>query len=284
MELRASLTEAQLIEVCDRLSVAKLHPQESAFLKEYTAVLKPLAYAIDLLQGENNCFLGFIIPTVLGLKAKLTEKISQVQFSANIISAMVKSIDTRFREVLASHDARMAASTILKFHMWWLPADERENMRRLMIQEAALLDIVPSAELTTTENGQMSGDMDDNFFSFEIRNYLQDPCKTLDSLKLYPIIKSLFLIYNTTLPSSAPAERLFSQGGLIFTPHRGCMTDEHFEHSVAALQSPLLGSNNQERVWRGIFDCVQAPGEPFPTFVAHLLSEFKKRKSPPPEK
>lgn len=244
IEKIVSLTEAQLIEVCDRVSVAKLHPQETAFLKEYTAVLKPLAYAIDLLQGEKNCFLGFIIPTIIGLKAKLTEKISQVQFSANIISTLIKSIDTRFKEVLDSHDARMAASTIPKFRPWWLPADERENMRRIMIQEAALLDIVPSAELTTTENGQMSGDMDDNFFSFEntqiastkaeneIRNYLQDPCKTLDALKLYPIVKSLFLKYNTTLPSSAPVERLFSQGGLIFTPLRGSMTDEHFEHTL----------------------------------------------------
>lgn len=45
----------------------------------------------------------------------------------------------------------------------------------------------------------------------------------------------------------------------------------------------LLPSDNQERVWRGILDRVQAQGEPFPTFVAHLLSEFKKLKSPPPE-
>ncbi|KAL0151699.1 hypothetical protein M9458_052998 [Cirrhinus mrigala] len=45
----------------------------------------------------------------------------------------------------------------------------------------------------------------------------------------------------------------------------------------------FLPSDNQERVWRGILDRVQAPGEPFPTFVAHLLSEFKKLKSPSPE-
>ncbi len=45
----------------------------------------------------------------------------------------------------------------------------------------------------------------------------------------------------------------------------------------------FLPSDNQERVWRGILDRVQAPGEPFPTFVANLLSEFKKLKSPPPE-
>ncbi|XP_039538620.1 uncharacterized protein LOC120486578 isoform X1 [Pimephales promelas] len=45
----------------------------------------------------------------------------------------------------------------------------------------------------------------------------------------------------------------------------------------------FLPADIQERVWRGILDRVQAQGEPFPTFVAHMLSEFKKLKSPPPE-
>lgn len=33
----------------------------------------------------------------------------------------------------------------------------------------------------------------------------------------------------------------------------------------------------------GILDRFQTPGEPFLTFVAHMLSEFKKLKTPPPE-
>ncbi len=45
----------------------------------------------------------------------------------------------------------------------------------------------------------------------------------------------------------------------------------------------FIPSDNQERVWRGILDRVQAPGEPFLTFITNLLSEFKKLKSPPPE-
>lgn len=48
-------------------------------------------------------------------------------------------------------------------------------------------------------------------------------------------------------------------------------------------KSVFLPSDNQERILRGILDRVQAPDEPFPTFVAHLLSEFKKLKSPPTE-
>lgn len=46
-------------EICDKLDVPRLHPQESAFLKEYTEVLKPLAVAIDILHGESKCYLGF---------------------------------------------------------------------------------------------------------------------------------------------------------------------------------------------------------------------------------
>ncbi|KAL6481161.1 hypothetical protein MHYP_G00092410 [Metynnis hypsauchen] len=45
----------------------------------------------------------------------------------------------------------------------------------------------------------------------------------------------------------------------------------------------FLPSDNQERIWKGILDCFQAPDEPLPTFVAHMLSEFKKLRYLPPE-
>ncbi|XP_067248588.1 zinc finger BED domain-containing protein 4-like isoform X1 [Chanodichthys erythropterus] len=256
IEKLMSLTESQLNGICDQLKLAKLHPQETMFLIEYTAILKPLAYSINLLQGEKNCYFGYIVPTILSLKAKLAEKLTQVQFSAHILSAVIKAIDTRFGQVLASHEARMAASTIPKFRLWWLADEERGAMKTAMVQESRLLHKEPSEDAGTTGNAAVGGDPEDdeNFFTFEttqmtsssaeeeVQRYLQDPDKSLASLKMYPMIRDLFLKYNTTLPSSAPVERLFSQGGLIFTPHRNKMTDKHFEQALLLRYNRLYWS------------------------------------------
>ena len=66
----------------------------------------------------------------------------------------------------------------------------------------------------------------------EVLQYLQDPGKSFEILERYPNIKKVFMRCNTSLPSSAPVERLFSFAGMIHAPKRTRLTDANFETLV----------------------------------------------------
>ncbi|XP_052454760.1 uncharacterized protein LOC128015104 [Carassius gibelio] len=92
-----SLTDSQRTELTDLSNVPHLMSHGVTYLKEYVDVLKPEATALDILQGEQICYLGIVMPTLLTLKRKLQEKISNTQFFSEIIDTTVKAVDSRFK-------------------------------------------------------------------------------------------------------------------------------------------------------------------------------------------
>ena len=54
----------------------------------------------------------------------------------------------------------------------------------------------------------------------------------MKDFKDFPIMKQIYLKYNTTLCSQASVERLFSLAKLVFGLKRGRLMDENFEKQV----------------------------------------------------
>ena len=234
--------------VCDELKLPKIQINEMEFLQEYCSLMAPVAQALDILQGEKDCYYGTILPTIISVEKKLINfSRSKLASTAPLAHALLRGLQKRFSDVLSLNErARtyiIATVSHPKFKLRCFPGDERERCKAIFI------DCVQCQELDS-ESSSLQGtacrpsDSSTNFFVFEddtdsqgsqnklqaeCCQYLDDGDTDLHMLNKYPHVKVIFLHYNCTLPSSAPVERMFSTAGTISTPRRNLLSDSNFE-------------------------------------------------------
>ncbi|XP_030757697.1 uncharacterized protein LOC115883472 isoform X2 [Sitophilus oryzae] len=257
-------------ELCDALLLPSFTESEILFLTEYTTIMKPLAETLDFLQGEQNTYYGYFLPSIISMhtkleKIKLSGTIAQLSKSLDYI---LNSIRERFHHVftLQSKIAIIAAVTNPRFKMRWLSAFKDTDIQvtakdiqswisssalafkvsfesDLTAQEEledAFFDFNDENQVNTSSDAAIKLQSTDTFhnqFEFEFLKYLNDKRTTLLMLNEYNIVKQLFIKYNCILPSSAPVERLFSFAEIINAPRRHALSDTNFEKLV------LLKSN-----------------------------------------
>jgi hypothetical protein len=233
------MAESKLSEVCKTIGVPVLLQAEFSFLKEYIMVMAPLAASLDILQGDQNCALGFVLPTLTVLKTKLLNM--DLRVTKPLRDSLLAGIDHQFGYAFNSQEFIMAAVTHPKFKLLWID-DAAKRAEYSQMLETAIVNVINSNNLYVGSVGTGTSDnvSDDDFLAFESAavgvarsqkhlEYLNSCIKDLSMLHSHPEMKQLFLRFNTCLPSSAPVERLFSSGALVLTKKRNKLSDSLFE-------------------------------------------------------
>jgi len=91
----------------------------------------------------------------------------------------------------------------------------------------------PQPGTTSTSSHHTDSAKENDFFSFEedeedtsssaenqVADYIRSSAQNFNSLCGFSLIEKISLRYNAATPSSAPVERLFSLGKLVFSPKR----------------------------------------------------------------
>ncbi len=81
-------------------------------------MLKPIAIALDVVQGEKRCFLGCVLPVLTKLKSQLSAQVSSV--TQPVWEFLIKQIDVRFQIEFSSINYSIASAVHPKFKLKWL--------------------------------------------------------------------------------------------------------------------------------------------------------------------
>ena len=128
------IVEVGLVKVREcqtKIGLTNMTEGEMSFLRAYVNIFKPIAIAMEVLQGEEDCYLGHVIPTVLGIQNKL-QSITADEETKPLVNALLEGLQSRFRPVF--DDDQMHNSTILipKFKLNYLPAASQKEKKILL--------------------------------------------------------------------------------------------------------------------------------------------------------
>lgn len=230
--------------------LSKLDKDDWTMINIYIKVMKPVATALDILQGEKDCGQGFILPCLVTMKQNL-----QSLTGGNVLKTcrdtMLTVIDKRFKLFYKIDDSNkeliLASISVPRFKTDFVERDIDCNiMKEILIAECKDLQAVSEENYSENGNETEISAPNDFFISYasrrdtrrrsfdliieeEVKRYLED--NRIDNAMLisYPNIKNIFYRCNTTLSASAAVERVFSQSAMIFTPRRNRLLTENFE-------------------------------------------------------
>uniref|UniRef100_A0A3B1IKL0 HAT C-terminal dimerisation domain-containing protein n=1 Tax=Astyanax mexicanus TaxID=7994 RepID=A0A3B1IKL0_ASTMX len=221
--------------------------KEHQLLKEYCIAMKPRTVALDILQQEDNCYPGTLLPTLETLMMKTLKLKSGLQILVDLPEAIVEAIKARFTEVLNSDSALLAAVILPRFKLLCVRNED---------QQKGTSTTTPTCTNSTVEDAFFSTDDEDNTSATvesQVADHLKSGAEGMDSLHGFPLIKRIYLKYNATTSSSTPVERLFILGKLVFTPKKNRLSDLKFEGHLRWYSKFMRAIYVRKSVFKGHF-------------------------------
>jgi hypothetical protein len=254
-------------ECQQKIGLVVMTETEMSFLKGFVQVMKPMAVAMELLQGEKDVYTGHVIPTIIGIQQKLNNMQLNDALLRPLVRALTAGLETRFNCIFNDDQYHIATALIPRFKLNYLSQDSERRIRKVKLIQAVsslqleqerrtvLTTTTGSAQTAYSEQSAVVASAESNddidLYSFvknnqeetsssepndiyeEVDKYLSRSTNdSVTSLRQFPYLLQAFLKYNSSLPSSAAVERLFSCAGQILTPRRCKLSDQMFEKLV----------------------------------------------------
>ncbi|XP_064487420.1 uncharacterized protein LOC135399623 [Ornithodoros turicata] len=240
--------------LCRTLQVSPFQrPRDLHFIKEYCAVMKPVACAIDVLQREDIS-LGYLLPTITVLKKRLEHlAMSGLKFCSPLVHALLEGIQTRFDHMYDDRELLLSTVVIPRFKDRWVDDESRRRELVELLTEEVNRPCYYACDHKQHDASSTHGsttrlaeeEEEDDYFTFAlplekedqgvvVSRYLASSASgsMISLLADHPTIRQVYLRYNTAVPTSAAVERVFSVAADILTRKRGRLADVNFEKQL----------------------------------------------------
>ena len=116
----------------NKIGLEVFSDDDMQFLKVYVEVMKPLALAMDKLQGEQQCYIGHVIPTICGIIFKLNMMTNKSVLP--LTKVLMNGLKTRFMDIMSSDDYNIATMIVPQFKLNYLEQSQRSIKRALLVE------------------------------------------------------------------------------------------------------------------------------------------------------
>ena len=151
-----------------RVKVNPFTGNDILYLKEYAKVMEPVAKALMILQGEEQAYLGCLLPTVAFTIMNLEGALNRhLVYCGPLVRAMLDGIRCRFGPLFEDRECQITAGFHPRFRLMWLQKHDPGQVRRVKQSMEEVLEdcLKEAADMPASSSDSSTEDvLEEDFF------------------------------------------------------------------------------------------------------------------------